>query len=584
MLKATFTFILSVSLLKTCLAVTAVCSSENHDNNPGVPWPATDALGRILPLATEVGEPKANRQVGIFYFLNHHYRPAIYDIAKILAKDPNAANEPHSPLWGGFHAPHFWGQPLLGYYLSDDTWVIRRHAQLLADAGVDTLIFDTTNAKTYAGTYLKLCELFSEMRRQGDLTPQICFMVNTKAGETAEQLYHDLYKPGLYANLWFRWQGKPLLICDPKAASPAVRQFFTLRRAHWPFTMTNTPYAWHWEAAYPQPYGYTTNQSVAEMVNVSVAQNLRVKDDKVTNMSNGDARGRSFHNGHRDTAPGAIMHGLNFQEQWNRALALDPPFVMITGWNEWNTSRFDNPTTGKSGKRVAFIDQFGPEYSRDVEPMRGGFEDDYYYQMVANIRRYKGAPPLPEGGSSHSIAITGSFEQWRQVQPEFRDHTGETQPRDYFDVADVPVRNHTGRNDLILMKVTGDERNLYFYVQTRAPITPATNAAGLWLLLDTDQNLRTGWHGYDFIINREKGCVEHSTGGWNWEPAGKVEIRLAGNELQLAVPRAILGLNQQSSFDFKWTDNLPQPCDIMNFYTDGDVAPEGRFNFRFMAP
>ena len=31
---------------------------------------------------------------------------------------------------------HYWGEPQYGYYLSADPWVLRRHAQLLADAGV----------------------------------------------------------------------------------------------------------------------------------------------------------------------------------------------------------------------------------------------------------------------------------------------------------------------------------------------------------------------------------------------------------------------------------------------------------------
>jgi len=582
MVKKALTLFAIAALLKTGLFAGEL--PKVIFSNPGVPWPATDSLGRTLPLAKEVGEPKTNRQVGIFYFLQHRYRPVIYDIAKILTENPNAAYEPNSPLWGGFHTPHFWGQPLIGYYLSDDTWVLRRHAQLLADAGVDTLIIDATNAKTYADTYMKLCEVFAAIRLQGERTPQVCFMVHTKAGETAQELYDELYKPGLYSDLWYRWQGKPLLICDPQEASLAVRNFFTLRRAHWPFTMVNTPYAWHWEDAYPQPYGFTTNRNKAEMINVSIAQNLRVKDGKVTDMSDGDARGRSFHNGHMDIAPGAINLGLNFQEQWNRALALDPHFVMITGWNEWNTSRFDDPADGKTRKRVIFMDQFGPEYSRDVEPMRGGFVDNYYYQMVANIRRYKGVPALPVGGAPQTISIAGSFDQWNKVEPEFRDHSDENKPRDYFDVTGKPITNHTGRNDLISMKVTGDEQNLYFYVRTREPITPSTNAAGLWLLLDTDQNFRTGWHGYDFIINRIAGCVERNDGGWNWQQVGKIEIRIAGNELQIAVSRALLGLHQKSSFDFKWADNLPQPCDIMDFYSDGDVAPEGRFNFRFIAP
>lgn len=31
---------------------------------------------------------------------------------------------------------------------------------------------------------------------------------------------------------------------------------------------------------------------------------------------------------------------------------------------------------------VMFVDQFNQENSRDVEPMRGGHWDTYYYQMV----------------------------------------------------------------------------------------------------------------------------------------------------------------------------------------------------------
>ena len=226
-----------------------------------------------------------------------------------------------------------------GTYLSADPWVLRRHAQLLADAGVDTLIFDATNAQTYPEVYRPLCSVFSQIRSEGGRTPQLAFMVNTKAGETAQKLYEDFYKPGAHRDLWFNWQGKPLLLCDPSAASPEVREFFTLRRAHWPFTLTNTPYAWHWEATYPQPYGYTDDPAQPEEVNVSVAQNLRQSDGKVTNMSEGNARGRNFHNGREESSPGAVNHGYNFQEQWQRAFDLAPPFVMVTGWNEWIAGR-----------------------------------------------------------------------------------------------------------------------------------------------------------------------------------------------------------------------------------------------------
>ena len=49
--------------------------------------------------------------------------------------------------------------------------------------------------------------------------------------------------------------------------------------------------------------------------------------------------------------------------------------------------------------------------------------------------------------------------------------------------------------------------------------------------------------------------------------------------MQLAVPREAIG--RPAKFDFKWVDNLQQPGDIMDFYNSGDVAPLGRFNFRY---
>lgn len=145
--------------------------------------------------------------------------------------------------------------------------------------------------------------------------------------------------------------------------------------------MANTKNAWHWEATYPQPYGYTDDPNQAEMVNVSVAQNLRVADGRVTNMSNGDARGRSFHRGQMDLAPESVNLGLNFQEQWQRVEELKPPFVMITGWNEWIAGRWGDP----KGPLV-FVDQFDQQYSRDIEPAVCGHHDNYYWQMIANVR------------------------------------------------------------------------------------------------------------------------------------------------------------------------------------------------------
>jgi hypothetical protein len=556
-------------------------------------WPAVDGLGRALPTPDDVGPPHPDRFVGIFYFLTHNdarprpgaTEPGPHDITKILAKDPDALHNPHSPAWGAPGGENYWGEPLYGYYLSTDPWVIRRHAQLLVAAGVDTLIFDTTNAVTYPEDYTKICEVFTEIRKAGGQTPQIAFMVNTEAGKTADRLYHDLYEPGHFRDLWFVWRGKPLLICDPAQASEPVKKFFTLRAAHWPFTLVNTPYAWHWESAYPQVYGYTDDPNVPEQVNVAVAQNLRASDGKVTNMSFGNARGRSFHDGKEDTAPGAVNHGYNFAEQWRRALQLAPPFVMVTGWNEWTAGRF----LDKSGNSV-FVDQFDEEFSRDIEPMRGGHADNYYYQLVANVRRYKGAAPLPKASAPKTIDLAASFDQWRDVAPTFRDNIGDTQPRDFAGASGLHYTNRTGLNDLVEMKVARDAANVYFYARAAAGLTPRTDPRWMWLLLSTGQPGRSTWEGYDFIVNRTidpdgSTWLEACRGGWHWKKVAKVELRTTGPELQLAIPRKLLGLPDGAPFrlDFKWADNLQHPGDVMDFYLSGDVAPEGRFMFRYIS-
>ena len=50
---------------------------------------------------------------------------------------------------------------------------------------------------------------------------------------------------------------------------------------------------------------------------------------------------------------------------------------------------------------VTFVDEFDTEFSRDVEPMKGGHGDNYVYQMIANIRRLQGRRPIPAVAPGH---------------------------------------------------------------------------------------------------------------------------------------------------------------------------------------
>jgi hypothetical protein len=414
----------------------------------------------------------------------------------------------------------------------------------------------------------------------GERTPQIAFMVNSAPALTAQHIYEDLYAPGKFSDLWFKWEGKPLLLCDPAVASPVLREFFTLRRAHWPVEMVNTRAAWHWEATYPQPYGYARDPARPEQVSVSVAQNLRAVDGLVTNMSRLDARGRSFHEGSQAIRVDSIARGFNFEEQWERVQELEPPFVLVTGWNEWIAGRF-----AEADGKLAFVDQFDQEFSRDIEPMQGGHADNYYYQLVNNVRRYKGQPPMPRGTAPRSIRLDGGFDQWREVGPEFIDHRQETLPRDHDGVAGLHYVNRSGRNDLVLLKVARDDTHVYFYARASAPLSPATDSNWMWLLIDADQDAKTGWQGYDFIVNRDReggrSYLERCSGDWHWSRVAEVGLHAAGNELQMAIPRALISTSGPLTFDFKWVDNAQRPGELADFYLSGDVAPEGRFNYRF---
>ena len=66
-----------------------------------------------------------------------------------------------------------------------------------------------------------------------------------------------------------------------------------------------------------------------------------------------------------------------------------------------------------------FVDAYNQEYNRDIEPMQGGHTDNYYYQMISYIRRYKGVREPPTARRDYAIAIDGRFEDWRSVEPEY---------------------------------------------------------------------------------------------------------------------------------------------------------------------
>ena len=111
------------------------------------------------------------------------------------------------------------------------------------------------------------------------------------------------------------------------------------------------------------------------------------------------------------------------------------------------------------------------------------------------------------------------------------------------------------------------------------------------LFIDADANPKTGWLGYDLVANRRFAgpditVVEQNIAGrFEWGSPVQVPVRAAGNELELAIPRALLGIaSPPATIDFKWADNIRQTGDWSDFTVNGDVAPNDRFNYRAIFP
>jgi hypothetical protein len=284
------------------------------------------------------------------------------------------------------------------------------------------------------------------------------------------------------------------------------------------------------------------------------------------------------------------LYGYNFQEQWDRALAVDPDMVFITGWNEWVMGRYE--TWG--GVSNAFPDQFNPEYSRDIEPMKGGHGDNYYYQMVSNIRKFKGMEKPESSTPEKTVAIDGSFADWADVKPGFTASRGNVRQRDgngYLDPDNPGLRLHyvntSARNDVVGAKVARDADWVCFRAETADPLTSPSDPNWSQLRIHTARNTATGWEGYDLMVDRYgangQAILSQSSNAWNWTSVTNVAFAVSGSELEIAIPRSLVDPSGGETIDleFKWLDNYGQSGEIADFYTEGEAAPLGRFNYRY---
>ena len=602
---------------------------------------ATDALGRTLPTAGECplkddGKP---RTVGIFYITWHtqglhnglEYRA---DVSKVLQADPEARREWDNSQWTG--PSYHWGEPEYGYFLSKDKYVIRHDISMLADAGVDVLIMDVTNAVLYWDEWEVLFSTMQEMKAEGNKVPSFCFWAfNGNVITVVKKLYEEFYNTPKYQDLWFHWDGKPLLLYNGTPSVDAnpnggeknlsdypqeIKDFFTLRTMWWGywkwagerFVGTEDKWSFGYDlgtsevaALSPEELCSRHNGRMEEMA-VTAAQHPMSIIGKSWSRKGGepvlderDMPTKTLIPYLGEERENPTQYGIYFQERWDEALQVDPEFIYLNDWNEWTAGRYrqgKDPSgqadlhvdfLGRKDNPFYFVDQYNAEFNRTIAPMKGGWTDSYYMQMAQNIRRYKGVPPMPVFNGISEITLDGNLGDWQHVRP-YADTRGDVIHRDHDGYGNLHYTDSTGRNDIIATRVAVGKRDLYFSAETASSLTPYDDPRWMLLLIDSDQDAATGWHGFDYIVNlkvvseRLTTLQRFNDETRQWELAAEIPYATKGNVLEVSIPRKLLGKGRNHiALDFKWTDNPSSLDDIISLCTSGDTAPNRRFAYRF---
>ena len=583
-------------------------------------WVFTDGLGRTSLTYEDVGAPRDNKTVAMFYWTWHidgFTSNNVVNLQEYCEKYPDAMRDFNNEIWKQ-NETYWWNESIYGFYRGDDPWVLRKQAELLTNAGVDVIFTDNTNGDhTWHNAYNALLKEWDDAMTDGLKTPKLSFMLpfwdQSYTNMQVSSIYQDMFRSGKYPNLWYYLDGKPMIMAIPASFNPnnsplekEISNYFTFRAGQPGYVVDHTDYrTWGWLSMYPQATYYASskdkNNGIVEQVTVGIAMNHNYKLHELAAMSGDNIAGRSYSSTYPDRydkeGAEASKWGYNFAEQWNYALEVDPKVVFVTGWNEFRVGRYETwPEGSPAAVPNAFPDQFNDEFSRDIEPTKGALKDHYYYQLVNFVRQYKGANPIPTPSAKTTIDLSAGQDQWKAVEPYFGAYIGNTEHRDSKGYGDLYYTETSGRNDIIGAQIARDDEYVYFNVECAADITPYTDKLWMTLYIDSDQ-ANQGWETFEYVINKSVASadtvvLEKFTGnGYESTKVADCSYTVDGRYMTVKVAKSDLGLSGDNyTINFSWTDNVHDEGDyekfsgdIMDFYVSGDVAPGARFKFSYIS-
>ena len=272
------------------------------------------------------------------------------------------------------------------------------HAEALLAAGVDHVIVDATNL-TDLGPASDLLQLrpaevlfeeWAKLRAAGKKTPQIALWAAIPTGATHWTKHVSLYENPAYEGLLLRdrkTKKKVYFVVDPDAVDeeskkrvPSADIMASLRAADlvvqrmWTLGTTDASRdRWSFLAPCragdkdittilgdePCDQAHTPASTLGSAV--AVAPSYQVNFGSLPYAASGRFRGHTF------------------RKQWATALSVMPEYVFVSGWNEFVSAPQANPIAGDpfaksmglerdpEGRNL-FVDTFGAEFGRDIEP------------------------------------------------------------------------------------------------------------------------------------------------------------------------------------------------------------------------
>lgn len=592
---------------ETDAPVTVLTASELYGDGKGIRMlVGVDSLGRTV---TPVGDKRGGKKIGMFYWIWHGtYTEGIIDTTRIIEQYGldyalHKVNE-YNPN----NYPHWWGEPLYGYYSSADDYIIRRHLTLLMYAGVDFIMFDASNTLTYPSTTRKICRIICDLREEGFAVPQISFYTHTSSIETVRKLYKEVYQTEAFREAWFCLDGKPLMVAqtdpqkdmertrsqhahlsgyDPGPLSQEITDFFTFRTPAWVGQDQAGSNTWPWiDWCYPP-------ERHGNVMCVSVSSHHWTKYSWMGNEKNGEVRpttawnfgcfawGRGYDVGtNRNIAEDAVK-GTYYQSVWDAVIAMDPEIAFISGWNEWCCGVEYNAEY----KTYELYDSFDMEFSRDIEMMKGGYGDNFLVETVVNARAYGYTPVTGEPAAAKTIDVTGPVSQWDDVPARYvctgslnygRDSKGAN--------ASLHYETPAAENSIQEVRVASDADYVYFLVRCDGDVKVGGNRVNL--LIGTGTPSLKGWNGYEYLIGRtaENGhaSVESLGADFVTGTVGQADVTVDGAYMQVRIARCLVGLAEDSTLYFKLADSVQHPDDIMDYYVTGRCMPMGRFSYQYI--